>query len=380
MKKLLHASRPGMERTTMRRKMLLHLTLILLTLSLLIPASAFSQSKVGTSAAPFLTIGIGSRPQAMGGAYVAMSDDVHALYWNPAGLARLERSEAMMVHSTYLADMNLDYLGLAFSMGQAGTFGISATLLSVGEMEVTTNRYQDGTGLMFNSYSMASGLSYGYKFYDRFSIGGTVKYIQETIWNESATGVAVDIGTLLITPLHDIRLGMNISNFGTKMQMGGRDLVVFHDPDANREGNNPNIPAEYQTDSWKLPLTMRLGFAGEVIQTTTNRVTLALDWVVPNDNTEFMNFGVEYGYNEYVFLRGGYRAMRPGMYDTDKKDGNGNPEREFSLSQPDNGGGMTFGAGVKLGVASGFIFVADYAYEGYERLGSIHKYSLSVQF
>jgi len=345
-----------------------------LALLLLLPAQGFSQSKVGTSAAPFLTIGVGSRPQAMGGAFVAVSDDIHALYWNPAGLARMQNAEVMMVHSTWLADMSFDYVGAAFPMGRAGTFGVSTTMLSVGEMEVTTTSYQDGTGLMFDSYDLAVAGSYGYKFYDRFSIGTSVKYIRQQIWNESASGMALDIGTLLITPLKDIRLGMNISNFGTSMRMSGRDLTVFHDPDPNREGNNPNIPAEIKTDSWKLPLTMRLGLAGEVMRNDVNRVTLAFDWMVPNNNTESVNAGVEYAFKEYVFLRAGMRAMRPGSY------ASGDNAKSFQFFEPDNGGGMTFGGGVKLGLVNGVSFLADYTYEGYDLLGSVHKYSLSVLF
>ena len=353
----------------MGRKTIRMALLVSLAMMFLLPGLSLGQTKVGTSAAPFLTIGVGARPQAMGGAFVAVSDDVHALFWNPAGLARLQKSEVALVHSTWLADMSYDYVGAAFAMGQSGTMGVSATLLSVGEMEVTTERYQEGTGLMFDSYDMCATVSYGYKFYDKFSIGANLKYIHQKIWNETATGVAIDLGTMLITPLKDIRLGMSISNFGTKMQMGGRDLLVFHDPDENREGNNPNIPAEIQTDQWKLPLTMRLGLSGEVLQDEINRVTLAADWVVPNDNSESLNLGTEYAYKEFVFLRAGYRAMRPGLY-----------SGSFRLGEEDNGGGFTFGGGVILTITGGVGFHADYAYESYERLGSVHKYSLSMQF
>ena len=52
-----------------------------------------SVSNVGTTAAAFLNIGVGSRANAMGGAFTAMADDATALYWNPAGLANLEMSE-----------------------------------------------------------------------------------------------------------------------------------------------------------------------------------------------------------------------------------------------------------------------------------------------
>jgi hypothetical protein len=352
-------------RPSARTAALLVLGVMLFTL---VPATGFAQSKVGTTAAPFLTIGVGARPVSMGGAFVAMNDDAYALYWNPASLAMLPQSEILMQHSTWLADMSYDFIGAAFSMGLNGTLGFSATMLNVGEMEVTTDAYQEGTGLKFDSYSLAAALSYSYRFYDRFSIGGNFKYIRETIWNESASGFAIDLGTLLITPIKDIRLGMSISNFGTKMQMTGRDLLFLNDPDTDITGNNPDIPASYDTDSWKLPLMMRLGLAGELIKSAGNRITIAADWVVPNDNSESLNLGAEYAFREMFMLRGGMKGIRPGSYDG-----------SYGLFEPDNNGGYTFGAGFLFNLG-GFRLRADYGYETFDRLGNVHKYSLGIKF
>lgn len=335
---------------------------------LIVAGGSFAQSKVGTTAAPFLTIGIGSRPQAMGGAFVAVADDAHALYWNPAGLARLNQAEMVFVHTTWLADTDFEYVGGFFPMGQMGALGASVTMLNYGEMEQTTESFQDGTGIFFDSYDLAASLSYSYKFYDKFSIGANLKYIRQVIMNETATGYGLDLGSLLITPFHDIRLGMIISNFGTKMQMEGRDLYFYEDPDENRSGNNDRILSSYNTDEWNLPLTLRLGLAGELLDTRPNRITLAADWVVPNDNSEYISLGTEYAYREFVFLRGGLRAIRPSS------------ENENVLFEEDNGGGFTFGAGTKLSIGPTVRLVVDYAFESYDRLGNTHKYSLGLQF
>lgn len=334
-----------------------------------LPTWTMAQNKVGTTAAPFLTIGIGSRPQAMGGAFTAVADDAHSLFWNPAGLAKMDQAELLLVHSTWLADMSFEYVGAALPLGQAGTVGISATMLNVGEMEVTTVDDQEGTGLYFNSYSLAAAAHYGYQFYDRFSLGGTVKYIREQIWNESAQGFAFDIGTLFVMPFYDTRLGMSISNFGTKMQMEGRDLLALHDPDETKAGNNEKVPAMLETEQWKLPLTLRLGFSGELVRTAPHRLTWAMDWVVPNDNTEHFNVGGEYAFRESYFLRGGYRALRP--LQEDAKNG---------LIVVDSGEGWTLGGGAKLRLGGSILFMIDYTYESYERLGGVHKYSLAFGF
>jgi len=346
--------------------------LILPALLLILPVIGFCQSKVGTTAAPFLTIGIGSRPIAMGGAYVSMADDAYSLYWNPAALARLKHSQLILVHTDYLADIDMNYVGAVFCLGDGHSLGASATLLNTGEMEVTTETQQEGTGIYFNSYDLAMAVSYAFMFYDKFSIGFNAKYIYQTIWHESAQGIAVDVGTLLITPLYDIRLGMNISNFGTNMQMTGKDLLVTYDPATYKQGNNENVYAEIQTDHWQLPLNMRVGLSGEVIQTRRDRFTLAMDWVHPNDNTEFIDIGCEYGYFEMFFLRAGYKALRPAL---DVSDG-----FDFELSPRDSGGGLTFGAGLQWKLSKQWSLKLDYAFESFDRLGSIHKYSLCFGF
>ena len=42
-------------------------------------------TKVGTTSAQFLKLGVGARAIALGGSFVAEASDLSALYWNPAG-------------------------------------------------------------------------------------------------------------------------------------------------------------------------------------------------------------------------------------------------------------------------------------------------------
>ena len=66
---------------------------------------------------------------------------------------------------------------------------------------------------------------------DRFSIGGSFKYIQQNIWHSTARTFVVDVGTLFETPFYGTRLGVSISNYGGKMRMEGRDQKISVDPD-----------------------------------------------------------------------------------------------------------------------------------------------------
>jgi hypothetical protein len=68
---------------------------------------------------------------------------------------------------------------------------------------------------------------------DRFSIGFTAKFVQERIWNSTASGFAFDVGTLYRTPFNDLMIGASISNFGTSMKLDGRDIQFNSDPNEN---------------------------------------------------------------------------------------------------------------------------------------------------
>ncbi|RMH76205.1 MAG: hypothetical protein D6681_21750 [Calditrichaeota bacterium] len=326
-------------------------------LGLSLPGWGGEVTKVGTTAAPFLTIGVGARPLAMGGAFVSVANDASALFWNVSGIAQLERPEMIFNHSEWLEEINFDYLGLTVPLGTFGTVGLSITAMTMGEFEQTTELQPEGTGVMFSAGSFAAAVSYGRRLTDKFMIGFTGKFIREYIWNSSATGVALDVGTLFITPFNDLRLGMSISNFGTKMRISGDDLLLQVDPDPTISGNNNAIPARFLTDKFDLPLLFRVGASMEVMHSETSRLTLSVDALHPNDNAESVNVGGEYAFQETFYLRGGYR----------------------SLFLPDSEEGFTVGAG--LGTRLGTLrFRFDYAYEDFGLLGSIQKITARLRF
>jgi long-subunit fatty acid transport protein len=68
-----------------------------------------------------LGIGVGSRPLAMGGAYIGVADDYSAVFWNPAGLAQMRRLEFTggIVNSNYKNDAS--FLGVPTNGKNSGT-------------------------------------------------------------------------------------------------------------------------------------------------------------------------------------------------------------------------------------------------------------------
>ena len=196
---------------------------ILMLFSLFV-VNVYAQNKVGTTAADFLTIPIGPRATAMGGAYVAGANDVSAAYWNPGALSRVAKSEFKASYADWILDTQHNWVGLVFKLDENNAFAISFNQLDYGQEEITTEQNPQGTGEFWDASDLAIGLSYSRNLTDRFSIGGTFKYISTRIWNESASAFAIDMGLLFSTELEGLRLGMNISNFGTEMQLDGPDL------------------------------------------------------------------------------------------------------------------------------------------------------------
>jgi type IX secretion system protein PorV len=345
------------------KKKLAHYKIVLALLAF----SAFAEisfaqeiTKVGTSAASFLRIPVGARATGMGGAFVSMVNDPSALYWNPSTLSSIKSNVLMVDHTPWLPGINFDFIGIVLPFDEFGTVGISATVLHTDEMEVTTPTSPMGTGETFTASSISLGFSYSKYLTEQFSIGGTFKYIRETIFNSSATGIAFDIGTIYTTPLAGIRLGASISNFGTKMQINGEDLNVRVDIAPGQEGNNQSIVGKLNTDEFDLPLLMRIGLSGEVVNTSDLRWTVAVDGINPNDNSQSVNVGTEIGMlNELLRIRAGYTDL-------------------FLEHSEAN---LTLGLSLnEIKVMSNVLISAEYAYQNFVHLGNSNRFSVIIKF
>jgi opacity protein-like surface antigen len=331
---------------------------LLLLITFIFSNLLLAQSKVGTVAAPFLGISIGPKALGMGSAFVASANDASALYWNPSGISRVMKSQFIASHTTWLVGTNLNWAGLSINLDNTNSIGVSFTQLDYGEDIVTTVLNPEGTGERWNAQDIAIGLTYARNLTDRFSIGGTVKYIGQQIYNESASAFAVDIGLLYITEFNDLKIGMSISNFGTDMKMDGRDLVRKIDLDPGSTGNNPNIPSVLKTDAWALPLFFRVGVAMDVVKTNDIVVTLAADAFRPSDNNSSVNVGMEFSWNDLIFIRGGYKNLF--LTDTEE--------------------GLNIGGGLKYNFVEMNYIHFDYAFTSFGKFDNLHTFSLGILF
>ena len=314
-------------------------------------------TKTGTTVAQFLKIGIDARGSAMGGAVVGQSGNLSSVYWNPAGLVRHNGVGAQFGSHDWLAAMKFQYAVSGIELKGKGVLGLWIVNLSSPEDLVRTVAEPEGTGEKFVANDLSAAITYAKMLTDNFALGGSVKYIQLNIWHTTARTVAVDLGALFTTPFKGIRLGASISNYGGKMKMDGRDQKIGVDPDPVNQGNVEFVNAYYETEYFPIPLFFRVGFSGEIINSDKLKLMYGLDALHPNDNSEYVNLGVEATFNNFVSLRAGYP----------------------SLFKDDSIEGPTFGAGLNYRVwRTSTILKIDYSIADFGPLGSVER--LSVGF
>lgn len=302
---------------------------------LLVPGMAFSANifeKVGTFDGQFLKIGVGARGAAMGGAFVAVADDATALFWNAAGIARIDadKSELSLNHANWPADLSFDQVGYVFHVKKIpGAFGVHARALSMQPMEETTAYQPYGTGRTFDAGMMAAGVTYARSFTDKFSAGVTANFIHEGLADLSQQSFALDIGTLYDVGTAGMKIGMAISNIGSQ--------IKFIDREA------------------RIPSIFRVGTSATLMKSSDQMLTGSFEFSHPPDNSERLNVGAEYAYRKYVFLRGGYNFN----YDSE---------------------GVAGGVGFHFPVSVAGMADLDYAYTDMKDLGAAHRFSLRFQF
>lgn len=330
------------------------LALAVITASALLPPRTAAQNpNLGTSGAQFLQIPVGARPAAMGGASVANVLDASAVFWNPAGIANVRSNDLHFSYTSWWAGIRLNHAAYVFSAEDIGSFGVAVSVLTMDDMEVTTELEPEGTGQIFDAQDLMLGASYARRLTDDFIVGISVKYVNQRIWNTTASGIAFDVGTQYAIGVGDLTLAMSMSNFGADMRYDGDDLDVRYDADPDLAFNR-STPSRLYAEEYPLPLHFQVGVSMTVVRTEDLAALVALDVTHPNDNNERVNVGAEVRMFDQLFLRGGYRFG----YDTER---------------------TTLGIGFAAPVG-GTRVSFDYAYAIYDPLPNVNRLSLGVAF
>ena len=165
------------------------------------------------------------------------------------------------------------------------------------EQELYPLGYRDD-GYVNNVGAYSFGFTYGRAISDRFLIGGNIRLAgqnlgqtrinDDAVKNNDATKLVFDAGVKYYTGFKSFRFGMAIRNFSS------------------------NIKREEISE--QLPLLFTMGLALDLFDIIApnfveeNSLTLAVDFLHPNNFTERVCFGLEYKFWDAVALRGGYQA------------------------------------------------------------------------
>ena len=273
--------------------------------------------------------------------------DASSLFWNPA-LAAQARGRTMfgVSHTSYHADVKLNYLALAQDVGSL-TLGFSLQSMDSGEMSVTTEFQPLGTGETFKVVDLSLGLTVAQQLTDLFSYGITARYVEEGIASVTHETFVLDAGIFYRIGETGAQMAVSIRSFGFDSSTDGViERTVVSDPGSRIEDNFEAIT----------PATIFLmGIAYDVFHKSADDRSLLISAQLnnPNDNAESYNVGVEYIWNSLLAIRTGYRL---GVEESNV------PSFGVGLQLPG------FGPQVRF----------DYGFNHLERLGSVHRIGLDV--
>lgn len=244
--------------------------------------SSFSLAQsAGNTGLAFLKFGYGARNIALGDAGASVSNDLSALYYNPARLVTLEPNQVMFMHSQWIQDVTSEVGGIKWNMFNL-PWAVGFNVTSVDDIEV---REKPGEAIStFNANYFFMSLSSGFKVINDLDFGATVKYIYEGIFNDQSAGYGLDFGLNYITPIKGLTASTVIRNIGSM-----------------------NNLSEVGT---KLPLDFRLGAAYNYNIASTKLDIVAtgeFQKYIDNDDIHF-NTGAEFLYNNIFAARVGYQT------------------------------------------------------------------------
>lgn len=224
----------------------------------------------GTTGANFLKIGVGARAAAMGDAFTVIVDDSTSLYWNPAGLAKIEKRQLSATYNLWFAGINQGYLGVGFPLSGNGIVAGGVNYVDMGDFD-RRDEAGNPTGT-FTASALNFQLGYANRFREKFLWGISAGFVQDTIAEDIKSTYAANLG-LIFESSESLSLGLAVQNIGGQL------------------GSDP------------LPFVAKVGIAY-----AWKSLLLALDIASPTDNDLYYGAGIEWWVWDGIALRAGYKT------------------------------------------------------------------------
>jgi hypothetical protein len=316
--------------------------------------------KAGINAAAFLKVGVGARQIGMGSAVTSLNGDVTNVFWNPAGIAlKDDKAQVSFTYNSWIGGLTQNAVAASYKMEGIGTIGIGVMTFGMTGIVADRDIYPSNAVLQALQIDQATADTYDYMdllaqvtystyVMDRLALGASVKLIHEKIDDMNASAIGFDLGSVYNIGLLDWNIGARISNLGSD--------IKFYD---------------YASP---IPLTFSMGTSMTPIRIGSNAITFAIDAVKPQDGQQYYYTGMEYNYNNMIFLRGGWKMNYSYLGLAGDGIDPGTSQRMGVQTSLEKG---SLGAGVRVPMAE-YMLSLDYAYTVFTGFSDVHRITLHV--
>lgn len=314
------------------------------------------RTKVAQTGMQFLSVSLDPRAASMADAVTANAQASISMFYNPASMGYQQQSVDVAVgQNRWITDIVYNYGTISFRPmnGRFGTFGVALLSVDYGEMLGTIRYGGNESGYLdtgnIGLSALSAGLGYARALSNRFSVGGNVKYVQQSlgtaVMDLSSGGApgteqdlmkgtaAFDLGILYRTGFRSLNFAVNIRNFAGELR--------------------------YAQTNFELPLTFCIGLSVDMMDFTQvnqdiHSFLVSVDASHPRAYSEQIKVGGEYKFMDLLALRAGY------IYPTDDQ-------------------GLNLGVGLQQNFAT-LDVGADYGYSQYTLLGNVHRIGVNFSF
>jgi len=273
------------------------------SLFLLVGTSANGADGDGGYAGSFLDIPIGARPTAMGGAYLAVSDDGSGPLYNPAGVANIKKKLFTTSYRAMNLDRTLAYASILFPAKGNSIIGINWLFAGSGSVEARNSFGQPlGHTVSLNTHDF--GVLFAKRFEDAFAAGLKINYFHADFTEINAGSVGIDLGIMLYIDqffdrerrdqlaVRNIQVGATVKNLGSRFIWNNGDYMYAY--------RGPTVPASEQEDN--IPVEFGLGVSARFLN---QALTLATDFLKDTKSDPEFHAGAEYLHQRKAALRAG---------------------------------------------------------------------------
>ena len=316
--------------------------------------------KAGINAAAFLKVGVGARQICMGSAVTSTNGDVTNMFWNPAGVAlHDEKAQVSFTYNSWIGGLTQNAVAASYNMENIGTLGIGVMTFGMSGIPADRDVYpgnavlqglqiDQATSDTYDYMDMLAQVTYSTYVMNRLALGASVKFIHEKIDDQAATAIGFDLGSVYNIGLLDWNIGARVSNLGSDMK--------FYD-----------YPSP-------IPLTFAMGTSMVPVRIGSSSVMVAVDLVKPQDGQQYYYSGLEYNYNNTIFLRGGWKFNYSYLGLAGDGIDEGTTLRQGVQTSLEKG---SLGAGVRVPMAE-YMLALDYSYTVFTSFSDVHRLTLRV--